>query len=297
MRRLYAALLALAAVAMAGCGKSNLAPSTSASTTVASVAKEPTTAPTQSTPGAPTQSTPAAPTQSAPGAPAQTVPTQSTPRAHAPKVPGSPPVPVPLGVTPARAAAFAHAVELTSSDVPGAHQAPASKTPSAREREAAQCGGHAAPTIGSAHSPELQRGHGLERETISSSVEVLRDAHSVEKHLNGTKSSGGLRCYERVLARSLQSEADPNIKLLGVTVAPLRVSVAGAGRAEGLRILARVGVPGAGAVVRLYVDAVTLPYGPAEIDLFGTSFVQPVAERTEQELLTLLHQRALAQKL
>ncbi len=49
--------------------------------------------------------------------------------------------------------------------------------------------------------------------------------------------------------------------------------------------------------MRLFVDAITLPYGPAEIDLFGTSFVQPVPVRTEEELLTLLHQRALAQKL
>ncbi len=100
-----------------------------------------------------------------------------------------------------------------------------------------------------------------------------------------------------MLARSLQSEADPNIKLLGVRVAPLQISVAGAGRAEGIRILARVGVPGAGVVVRLFVDALTLPYGPAEIDFFGTSFVQPVAGRTEQELLSLLHQRAAAHRL
>ena len=56
-------------------------------------------------------------------------------------------------------------------------------------------------------------------------------------------------------------------------------------------------MPGAGVVVRLFVDALTLPYGPAEIDLFGTSFVQPVAARTEQELLALLHERALAQQL
>jgi hypothetical protein len=312
MRRLAVALVLLAAPAAAGCGKSNLAPTTSASTPVVSVAKAPTEstpgappqstpgAPTHSTPGAPTQTTPGAPTQSTPGAPGQTstvAPGRKPPAARAPKVPGSSAVPVPLPLTAARAAAFAHAVQLTTSDVPGAHEAPASKTPSAREREAAQCGGHAAPTIGSGHSRELQRGQGLERETISSSVEILRDAHSVEKNLSGSKSTGGLRCYERVLARSLQSEADPNIKLLGVSVAPLQVSVAGAGRAQGLRILARVGVPGAGAVVRLFVDAVTLPYGPAEIDLFGTSFVQPVAERTEQELLTLLHQRALAQKL
>jgi hypothetical protein len=274
MRRAWPALAALALLAGAGCGKSNLATTTSASTPVVTVAK---------TPGQPAKP----PSSSAP----------KTPSARAPKVPGSSPVPVPLTLTPARAVAFSRAVQLTSADVPGAHEAPASKTPAAREREAARCGGQATPTIGGARSAELQRGHGLERETISSSVAVLQDAHSVERDLAYAATAAGLRCYQSVLTRSLRSEADPNVKLLGVAVAPLRVSIGGVGRAEGIRILARVGVPGAAVVVRLFVDAITLPYGPAEIDLFGTSFVQPVPVRTEEELLTLLHRRALAQKL
>lgn len=265
-RRLWVALGAVAALAAAGCGKSNLATTTTASAPVATVATAPSRAP-------------------------------KTPPARAPKLQHTPSVPLPLALTAARAAAFARAVQLTSADVPGAHDTPRSSTPSAREREAARCGGRSAPTIGGGRSPELERGHGLERETIASSVEVLHDARSVERDLAYAQTTGGLHCYEHVLARSLQSEADPNIKLLGVRVAPLQIPVAGAGRAEGIRILARVGVPGAGVVVRLFVDALTLPYGPAELDFFGTSFVQPVAGRTEQELLSLLHQRAAAHRL
>jgi hypothetical protein len=266
-RRLWLSLGALAALAAAGCGKSNLAATSTGSTPVVTVAKAPTT--------------------QAP----------KTPSARAPKVPHAPSVPLPLALTPARAAAFARAVQLTRADVPGAHETPRSSNPAAREREAAQCGGRATPTVGGARSPELERGHGLERETIASSVEVLKDAHSVERDLSYTATAAGLKCYRRVLTRSLQAEADPNIKLLGVAVAPLHVTLAGAGNAQGIRILARVGVPGAGVVVRLFVDAITLPYGPAELDLFGTSFVQPVAVRTEEELLTLLHQRAAAHRL
>lgn len=206
-------------------------------------------------------------------------------------------VPVPLPLTPARAAAFAKAVELTGADVPGAHPAHRSKTPLAREREAAQCGGRAVPALAGARSPELQRGGALERESLSSGVEVLRDEKSVERDLAYAQTPAGLRCYERVLSRSLRAEADPNIKIFDVRVAPLSVTVAGAGPARGIRILAHVGVPGAGVVLRLYVDAVSLPYGPAEINLYGTSFVQPIAERTEQELLALLRERARRQKL
>jgi hypothetical protein len=255
-----AALAVLCALAAAGCGKSDLA------TTASAPASAPQTA-----------------TASKAAAPAHTTPPVS--------------VPVPLPITPKRSAAFASAVQLTAADLPGAHESPRSKTPLAREREAAKCGGRSAPTVGGGRSPEFERGRGLDRETISSSVEVLHSARSVERDLEYAQTSGGLRCYERVLSRSLQAEADPNIKLLGVRVAPLEISIAGAGRAKGLRIVAGVGVPGAGAVVKLYVDALSLPYGPAEIDLFGTSFVQPVPERTEQELLALLHQRARAQRL
>jgi hypothetical protein len=307
MRRLNAALLGLAALAAAGCGKSDLATTTSASTPARATAKAPAAPSNPATPGG--SGSPGAPGASG-GPGASGVPgesggagessapgTSTSPPARTPKVPGSPPVSVPLALTAARAVAFAHAVRLTSADVPGAQELPPSKTPAAREREAARCGGQATPTVGGGRSADLQRGHGLERETISSSVTVLDNAHSVERDLAYAATTAGLKCYRDVLTRSLKAEADPNIKLLGVAVAPLRVSIAGAGRAEGIRIVARVGVPGPGVVLRLFVDAITLPYGPAELDLFGTSFVQPVPERTEEELLTLLHQRALTQNL
>jgi hypothetical protein len=222
--------------------------------------------------------------------------TRSVQAARAPARPTET-VPLRRPLTAARAAAFARAVQLTAADVPGAHPAARSKTPAAREREAARCGGRTAPTIAGGRSPELQRGRGLDRESVSSSVEVLRDQRSVEKDLTYTQTGGGLRCYEQVLRRSLHEESDPNIRLLGVQVAPLHVTVPGAGPARGIRILARVAVPGAGVVVRLFVDALSIPYGPAELDLYGTSFVQPVAVRTEEQLLTLLHERARHQRL
>ena len=100
-----------------------------------------------------------------------------------------------------------------------------------------------------------------------------------------------------MLKRSLEQETDPNVRLLGIRVAPVHVTIAGAGVASGIRIQARVGVPSASAVVPLFVDALTIHYGPAEIDLYATSFVQPVAQRTEQELLKLLHDRATRARL
>jgi hypothetical protein len=260
-----AILLAGALAAVSGCGKADLASTSSSTKTTVSVA---------------------------------TTPRATVPRAPAPPAAHSQPaVPEPLALTAARASAFARAVTLTAADVPGAQTVAREKTPATREREAAQCGGRSAPAIGGGRSPELQRGHGLDRESVSSSVEVLHDAKTVERTLQAAPTSAGLGCYERVLSRSLHSEADPNIRLLGVKVAPLGESIVGTGQAHGIRILARVGVPGAGVVVPLYVDALSIGYGPAEIDLYATSFVQPVAQRTEQELLALLHERAIRQRL
>ena len=159
-------------------------------------------------------------------------PGATTPPARTPKVPASPPVAVPLALTPARAAAFAHAVELTTADVPGAHETARSATPPSREREAAQCGGRAAPTIGTGRSPELERGHGLERETISSSVEVLRDAHSVEVSLSASQTARRDQAATNASSpRASSRKPIPNIKLLGVQ----RRAAPGLGRGRGSR--------------------------------------------------------------
>src|SRR4051794_12286746 len=115
---LAAALAALAVLAAAGCGKSDLVTNTATPASVTTVKAAP------------------------------------APKASA--------VPVPLRMTPARSAAFARGVQLTAADLPGAHEAPRSQTPLAREREAAKCGGRSTPTVGSARSPEFERGRGLD---------------------------------------------------------------------------------------------------------------------------------------
>jgi hypothetical protein len=208
-------------------------------------------------------------------------------------------VPLPLPLTSARAAHFAHLVTLTAADLPGAKPSHRGSTPGAREREAAKCGGHPGEAIGGDRSPEFQRGQGLEHESLSSSVVVLPDAGSVKRDLAYTESRAGVTCYAKVLARSLRSEQGTNshIRLLGVHLNQLRVTVSPGAQATGIRITARVGLIGTGLTVRLFVDALSLAYGPAELDLYTTSFAQPVPVRTQQELLALLRGRARTQRL
>jgi hypothetical protein len=208
-------------------------------------------------------------------------------------------VPVPLAITPARARSFARAVSLTTADLPESSPAPPRGASPAREREASKCGGHRTLAIGGGQSPDFVRGQGLDHESLSSSVEVLTDAKSVHSDLGYTESHAGLTCYAKVLSRSLQegNGADSHIRLLGVHLRKLEVTLAPGRTAVGVRITARVGLTGTRLVVALYVDALSLPYGPAELDLYTTSFVQPVALRTQQELLRLMRARALLHRL
>jgi hypothetical protein len=204
----------------------------------------------------------------------------------------APQVSVPLPLTAARAASFASAVSLSRADLPGSAPSPRSKRNPSEEREAAKCGARETRAIGGGRSPDFQRGEGLDRESISSGVDVLSDARAVSGDLSYTASSAGLACYAKVLTKSLRGEADKSVRILGLHVSTLGLGIGPGQRAKGIRIAARVGIAGSGITVRLFVDALSLPYGPAELDLYTTSFVQPVAERTQSELLTLLSERA-----
>ena len=223
---------------------------------------------------------------------------RAVPGGHAPATPVER-VPVPLKITPGRARSFARAVTLTVADLPGSSPAPARGASLAREREAARCGGHPTLAVGGGQSPEFTRGQGLDHESLSSSVEVLADAGSVKSDLGYTESHAGLTCYAKVLSKSLQegNGTDSHIRLLGVHLRKLKVNLSAGRAAVGVRITARVGLVGSRLAVALYVDALSLPYGPAELDLYTTSFVQPVPLRTQQELLSLMRARALLHRL
>ncbi len=223
-----------------------------------------------------------------------------TPSARAGRLPGLAakpvPVPIPLPLTNARARSFAGAVELVPVDVPGAKVDHEGHSNSQEEREASRCG-KAAAVLADGKSPKLHRGAGLAQEDISSSTEVLASAAAVKSNLASLRSSAGVRCYSRVLKAGLGREAGGGLRLLGLRIGRVNVAGAGGQGGEGLRIEAAVGLTGTAGVVRVFIDAVSFAYGPAEIDLYATSFVQPEPTRTEQQLLTLLRERASLQRL
>ena len=224
-------------------------------------------------------------------------PTARASGAQAPPAIGETSVPLPLVLSPASAASFTHAVQLTGADLTGASAQPRSHSSRQDQEEASQCGSRPGRVVGGGRSADYARGRGLDREDISSGVAVLGSEATVHKDLEYTQSRAGLRCFSRIVTRKVAREAGGNVRLLGVRVSPLTIELPGAQRAAGLRIEARIAIAASRLEVQLYSDALTLPYGPAELDLYTTSFVQPAPARTEQQLLTLMRDRARLSRL
>jgi hypothetical protein len=230
-----------------------------------------------------------------PGAAASASEARAADRAKATPAPAaSPPVPVaiPLKLTAVRAAAFAQAVNLQAVDVPGSHRSKRVATIESRQEENEQCSHDESAAIGGGRSERLERGSELEAETISSSVIVMRTPSAARTDLAYAESTAGLKCYTMLLARKLKRESNATVAVGRVRVTRLKVVPAAGQSASGIRISAQVAGVKSGLSLNLYVDALAFQYGPAEVELYATSFVQPVASRTEQELLALMHARA-----
>lgn len=208
----------------------------------------------------------------------------------------SAPKSIPLRLDAARAFLFARAVNLGPADVTGSKVEPRSRDPEA-EHEAGKCGASGSTPVGGASSPKLDRGAGLEHETISSSVVVLSSPKQAKADFAYTSSKAGFACYARFLRKSLTGQGNADIQLGRVQLRRIQVPGPGSAPSSGIRISARVSSPQSGLSVPLYIDAVGFLYGPVEIQIYTTSFIQPEPRRTEQELLTLMGQRALRSRL
>jgi len=252
-RRLLPLALALAASALAvGCGKSNLVDRATASSSAH----------------------------------------PATPAASPSPAPAPETVPLPLKLTAARASAFARAVNLTEVDVPGSHRAPRTASLENRQEETAECRHGETPAIGGGRSAKLERGLEIDAESISSSVIVMPSPQAARTDLAYAESRAGLACYAMLVGRKLGRESNASVSIGHVRVARLSVVPAPGERASGIRISAEVSGTHGGLSLGLFVDAVAFQYGPAEVELYATSFVQPFPTATEQELLAVMRARA-----
>jgi hypothetical protein len=220
----------------------------------------------------------------------------SVPVHHAAAASSDAPVRVPLPLDAALALKFADAVNLKLSDVIGASVEPRSSNP-ADEEEAGKCGAGGSAPLGGGRSPKLDRGKGLEHETISSSVVVLSSERAARADFSYASSKAGLQCYGSVLRKNLRDQAGAGVQVGHVRLSRMQLQGPRTSPSTGIRITASVSSNTSSLSVPLFIDAVGFIYGPVEIELYATSFVQPEPQRTELQLLTLLEQRALRRRL
>ncbi len=207
----------------------------------------------------------------------------------------------PLRPTRAQALAFAHAVNLDASDVPGASvqvkERRASAASERRELRHCERDFERPDTLVEATSPRLRRGRELEVEQISSSVTVLSSERAVARQFSLLASSALRKCAARALTRSLADKPVSEAHWGRVTVSKLPVRAPGTSATVGIRIVATLNFPVSEVSLPVYVDVLGFAEGPAEVALSTVSVTQPVPATTEQELLALLLTRARARPL
>ena len=203
----------------------------------------------------------------------------------------------------AAAEAFAHAINLTVSDIPGAtarKRESHSESPREKQREKralAKClGAEPVHEIVDVKSPQLDRGVGIEGESFTSSVTVVAHPVEAEREIAAVRRFGGQPCLARLLRRRLLDKSLGRARLGPVRISLLHPRVAAAAASAGLRIEITL-LTARGTSIPLYTDELAFALGCAEVQLGAYSVAQPVASTTEQELLSLLSQRARAHPL
>jgi hypothetical protein len=203
--------------------------------------------------------------------------------------------------THAQAAAFAGAVNLKPTDVPGFAPSPSHQPESSRERslqrELQRCAGPL-PFGGGvldAQSPAFKLKRGVVDLSVSSEVAVARTSALAARALSALNAPHVRRCFSRYLDVLLAGQRyrgavpQPVSILTGTPPAP------GASASFGWRVTASFSLKGI--TVSLYSDILGFVLGPARITLVSSGALRPFPATIQQRLYSLLLARARASAL
>jgi hypothetical protein len=197
----------------------------------------------------------------------------------------------------ARALAYAHAVNLKASDVPGARVSATERESGVPSREGVQfarCAGGVSPTvrISDVKSPKFTTGEGRAAMQVKSSVEVLPSAALAARNFAAVGSARGHACLVRALPEVFGAAAGGHFGR--ATISPLPSLLRSERDNFGIRISTSLTSVVAGKQVRLrvYLDTFEILAGPAEVGMGVTSVSRAPSRATERRLLMLLAKRA-----
>jgi hypothetical protein len=210
--------------------------------------------------------------------------------------------------THAQALAFAQAVNLTATDVPGFTPSRTPQHESATERrlqgQLRSCGGGAGASapqrspgaLAQASSPHFELKRGILALSASSEVNVAHTAAEADGTLTAIRSPRVRACFSQYLSALLKSQQHaPAETVLGVSIASGTPPAPGTTGGFGWRVTAKLAVRGIH--VSLYFDILGFVIGPAQVTLTSSGTVEPFPARAQEQLYTELLTRARAQKL
>jgi hypothetical protein len=223
----------------------------------------------------------------------------TAPRPHS-AVPGSSDTPT-RAVTRQRALAFARAVNLTATDVPGFSASTPHERDTAEEKQIEhkmlRCAGNR--TAGKGLAEVSSRDYALKRGIldlgVSSEVGVAPTPALAARELAAIRSSHVRACFSHYLDLLFKSKQFSGAIVSPVSIASGTPPAPGTAGGFGWRVTAtftiqRVRVP-------LYLDILGFVYGPARITLFSSGVLRPFPAPIQQGLFSLLLSRARAHRL
>jgi hypothetical protein len=217
----------------------------------------------------------------------------------------------------ARATSYAHAVNLTPTDVP--EMASVGHEEETRVKnlgvENAHCAGSANPyqRVVDIHSVRFKGATSSPQESVRSDVTVWPTSAVAEHNRAAELSRRGRACAQHLLERVAIGEIGP-AHVSQISVAPLPQPLPGVHSSYAARITLRItgelgrgqtqsrataafatSSPSAARIqVPLYIDAFGFVVGRAQVGMTATSVKRPASSATEHRLLALLYRRANA---
>jgi hypothetical protein len=203
-----------------------------------------------------------------------------------------------------QALAYAQAVNLSSSDLPGMILVKPETRNTAHPSDAfARCTGGVSPgqRVAEVFSALFKGGPAVVRERVflrvESTVTVMPSAALAEQEMAADASARGRACLLHDWQRLFAGRTTELLRYGAVTAVQLPASAPRTHGAHGVRLILQATVTRSGAQVPRYIDDLEFASGPAEVLLSVTSTPRPLPQATEQLLLSVLAGRALASRL
>lgn len=198
----------------------------------------------------------------------------------------------------AQAHAFARAVNLTASDLPGFKVSSESDHETSSEKhmgeELTRCAGGVGhrSQIAEVESKDFELEENIGARSVKSGVTVMRAPALAARELAAVRSERGQKCLASYITRTFVGK-----KHEGATVGPASVavsSVSAPGTSGGFKLSVKMAVTVHSVRVPLYMNFIGFAYGPAEVVLSTLSLPEAFPAANEQRLFSLLLTRARA---